>query len=195
MSADEHLYELIHWINENSTGFKLPNDARSSLALGCLDVALEHQAAILLLYRAELYGSMSSILRVLFESLVRGVWLYKCASESDLRKFEKGIVEPKFFELIDAYENKIGDPDGVLSQFKKKVWKLLNDFTHTGFNQVCRRHSEGKLGSNYEQSELDSILKVSGALGLFAASQIAGIGDKSELTQAYIDKIKEYTAL
>ncbi|WP_408733226.1 DUF6988 family protein, partial [Burkholderia cepacia] len=57
------------------SGLTLPADERSQLAIGCLDVTLEHQAAIALLHSSELYGSMMALLRVLSESLVRGLWL------------------------------------------------------------------------------------------------------------------------
>jgi hypothetical protein len=51
------------------------------MAAGCFDVGLEHQAAITLFAGEELFGSASTLLRVLFEACVRGMWIAHCASE------------------------------------------------------------------------------------------------------------------
>jgi len=62
MSVDyEELVEIIRWIDQHATGVELPNDERSLLASGCFDIALEHQAAIAILYSSELYGSMMAL--------------------------------------------------------------------------------------------------------------------------------------
>src|SRR5258708_685949 len=72
------LLSLIRWIDENTSGLSLPTDERHMLAVGCFDVALEHQAAIALLHASELPGSALALLRVLAESLVRGLWVLHC---------------------------------------------------------------------------------------------------------------------
>ncbi len=68
-AGTEHakLLELMMWIDENTSGVTLPADERSLLAIGCFDIALEHQAAIALLHSSELYGSALALLRVLTE--------------------------------------------------------------------------------------------------------------------------------
>ena len=75
-AAAEHakLLELMAWIDQRTSGVTLPADERSMLAGGCLDVAIEHQVAIALLHTSELHGSELALLRVLAESLVRGLW-------------------------------------------------------------------------------------------------------------------------
>ena len=55
------------------------------LAEGCLDVALEHHRAIVLLISHALYGSAFALIRLLFEAyMMRGLWLHRCASEAAL---------------------------------------------------------------------------------------------------------------
>ena len=90
-ATTEHaaLVDLIQWIDDHTAGLTLPTDERSQLAVGCFDVALEHQAAITLLHSSELYGSMLAMLRVLSEALVRGLWLNGCATDAELAKFKK----------------------------------------------------------------------------------------------------------
>jgi hypothetical protein len=138
------LVELITWIDKNTSGLSSPTDDRTMIAIGCFDVAIEHQAAIAVLSNSALYGSAFSLLRVLAESLVRGLWLYSCATESELFRFQRGKLDKSFQTLINEYEEYIETPEGILSNFKKTAWNSLNGFTHTGFHQVSRRHEQIK---------------------------------------------------
>ena len=193
-AAAEHakLLELMAWIDEHTSGLSLAADERSLLAAGCFDVAIEHQAAIALLYSSELYGSAFALLRVLAESLVRGLWLLHCASDEQLQKFKKGRVDETFAQLIVKVEAQIGTPNGVLSGFKATAWVALNGFTHTGFHQVSRRHSPGKVEANYPEHELVKALGVAGALGLIAGGQIIGMSDRKELLPAFFERMTAY---
>jgi hypothetical protein len=195
MSSEiDKLMDVIEWIDENASGISLPSDERSLLASGCFDSTIEHQAAIALLYSSSLYGSMFSLLRIITESLVNGLWILNCATEKEIIKFKKSKLDKNFGELIKEYEAKIDDADGILSQFKKSAWKPMNGFVHTGFIQVSRRHSSGNLGGNYEELELSHALGVAGALGLIAAGQLVGMAKRSDLTQPFLDKMEEYGA-
>ena len=173
-SADEHaaLLDLIRKTDEHISGITLPADQRSQLASGCLHIALEHQAAIALLYSSELFGSAFAFLRVLSESLVRGLWLLNCATDAELEKFKKGRIGKTFAELIEEIEGKIGIQGGVLSRFKDIAWNAMNGFTHTGFIQVTRRHTPGIVQANYPEDEIVWLLQAAGKLGEIAAAQL-----------------------
>ena len=186
------LLDLMRWIDDHTSGLILPADERSQLAIGCFDVALEHQAAITLLHSSELYGSMLALLRVLSESLVRGLWLHHCASEAELKKFKKGRLEKSFDTLIKEYEAKIGTPSGVLSGFKVSAWTQMNDFTHTGILQVSRRHKPGRVEGSYPDKDLIDALGAAGALGLIAAGQLIAIAGRQDLLPAFMEKMSAY---
>jgi hypothetical protein len=186
------LVDLISWINEHTSGVTLPADERSMLAAGCFDVAIEHQAAIAVLNSSALYGSMLALLRVLSESLVRGLWLLHCATDAELQKFKRGRIDKTFDDLVTDFEAKIGTPSGVLSGFKATAWKAMNGFTHTGFIQVTRRHSLGQVSANYSEEEIAKALGVAGALGLVAAGQVIGMSDRADLIPKFTERMSSY---
>jgi hypothetical protein len=188
------LCDLIIWIQQHAADVELPSDERSLLAIGCLDVALEHMASIALLHSSELYGSELALLRCETEALVRGLWLLHCANAEDLTRFKNGKVKQDFQELIDAFEAKIGDGPGVLSGLKERAWKAMNGFTHTGFVQVSRRHTPGYVAENYEESELAQALDAAGALGMVAAGQLIGLSPDSEKLPLFIKRMEQYGA-
>ena len=186
------LEDLIQWIDDHTAGLVLPADERSQLAVGCFDVALEHQAAIVLLHQSELYGSVLALLRVLSESVVRGLWLHACATDTEISKFKSGKLDKKFHQFVQEYEEKIGTPNGILSGYKMSAWAQLNDFTHTGFLQVSRRHKPGRVESNYPDQDLKNALGAAGALGLVAAGQLIAIAGREDILPAFMEKMSEY---
>ena len=191
-SDHEELVQVIAWIDQYTSGLSFPTDDRTMLALGCFDVAIEHQAAIALLAGASLHGSAFALLRVLAESLIRGLWLLSCATEGELEKFKRGKLDKKFATLINEFETKIGTPDGVLTNFKESAWDALNGFTHTGFHQVSRRHSPGRVEGNYPEQEVTKALGVAGALGLIAAGQLIGMSGQKQLIPLFYERMKKY---
>ena len=188
----ERLVQLIKWIDENTAGLAFPADDRTMLAIGCFDVAIEHQAAIALLASASIHGSAFALLRVLAESLVRGLWLHACATDAELAKFKRGKLDKNFQTLINEYELKIGTPSGVLSNFKTTAWDSLNGFTHTGFHQVSRRHTPSRLEGSYPDEEVAKALGVAGALGMIAAGQLLAMSNQAHLFDTYNKKMTEY---
>lgn len=188
----ERLVQLVRWIDENTAGLTFPADDRTMLTLGCFDVAIEHQAAIALLTSASIYGSAFALLRVLTESVVRGLWLQACATDAELTKFKRGRLDKSFATLIEEYELKIGTPSGVLSNFKATAWDALNGFTHTGFHQVSRRHAPGRIEGSYPDQEIVKALGLAGALGLIVAGQLLAMSGKKHWLDEYNDKMSEY---
>lgn len=184
------LVEVIAWIDETTTGLKLKTSDRTMLASGCYDAAIEYQAAIAILSASELYGALFALLRVLYEAVIRGLWLSECATEADLERFKRGILKKDISVILIEVEAKIGSE--VISQFHRTAWKSLNGFTHTGMHQVSRRHRIGQLGSNYDAKEVCNALGVSGALGLIAAGQLISLADRNDLTEPYLERLAVY---
>lgn len=186
------LIEVGAWINNHFSGIELPADERSRLAAGCFDVALEHQAAIAMLGNAMLHGSMLALIRVLFEAYIRGVWLVHCASEQELKLFQKHRINQSFGTLIAEIETKIGATDGVLSALKKRAWAAMNGFTHTGFHQVVRRNGPATTGPEYADDEIARCFNFAGAVGLLSAAELASMTGNQELIDLTLGKAQEY---
>jgi len=169
--------KFTRWLDTKLDGLAIQSDLRSRLAAGCLDLALEHQKSILLLVTNRLYGSAFSLVRLTFEAFVRGVWLYRCATESDLEAFEKDTFRREFGVLVADVERVEGFSDGVLSSAKQRSWAAMNSFTHCGFHQVARRNTEESIEPDYPEDEVVEALNFATAIGLLSALQIAHLAN------------------
>jgi len=104
--------KLIVWLDGQIDGLDVPANFRNRAAAGCLDLTSEHQKAIVLLVAKSLYGPAFSLMRLMVESYVRGIWIHQCAEEVDLEKFARGSV-PKFNKLLEDIEKLEAHKDKV----------------------------------------------------------------------------------
>ena len=82
--VQDELKTVVLWISEQTSGMLLPAGLRARMALGCLDLAIEHQAGICALAEQALWGPVFALLQCMFDAFVRGVWLARCASDVEL---------------------------------------------------------------------------------------------------------------
>jgi len=188
----DSLRDIVQWIYENTKGIEITGGRKQQIASACFDVAIEHQAAIALLCKSKHFGSMHALMRILIESVVRGLWILHCATDAELDIFEKRGIEKHFGDLTAEIEMAIGSNQPTLSQMKVNVWRAMNDFTHTGYIQVTRRHGEGVLGSNYPEEDVIKCINAAGAYGLLASSQLSAMAKQDTLTEAHLKKMGEY---
>ena len=144
----------------------------------------------MLLVKERLYGAAFALLRAVFESYVRGIWLHRCATKVDLEKFAKD-KSPKFNELIKAVEKLEGHEDKVLSKIRERVWKSMNSYTHTGYLQVVRRQTETSIEPNYDDDEILEAVNVANACGCLAAISICDLTNNGVLANTILDKFKK----
>lgn len=179
---------LTEWIRNILHDIEVQGDIRSRLALGCLDLALEHREAIVLLISKKLYGSAFALLRSIFESYVRGIWLHRCAEEREVEKFTRDRLDKEFHELIQAIENIEDFSLGVLSRLKMQGWKAMNSYTHSGFQHVIRRMKADTLEPNYREEEILEALNCANALGLLSVLQVAFLSTSQQLPSIILEK-------
>ncbi|MGO8855366.1 MAG: DUF6988 family protein [Steroidobacteraceae bacterium] len=174
--ARDELRCAVLWIEALTDGMLMPQNRRARLALGCLDIAIEHQAAISVLAERPLWGPAYALLRGLLDALVRGVWLARCATDEDLDSFElAGLRRKSFEDMVGDVERALGHSRGALSKLRKSSWAMFSDFRHTSFEQVGRRHGPISTEPNYPAAETDQALRLAAALGLLAATELADL--------------------
>lgn len=187
--------ELIQWLDAKLDGLTIPAAERCRLAAGCLDMALEHQKAIVLLTANSLFGSAAALVRLEFEAYVRGVWLLFCASDAQLEEFENDNISKSFGQLIDDIELLEAYNVGTLSHVKNTSWAVMNSFTHSGFYQVVRRNTADEIIPVYADSELLDALTSANSFGILAAIEVANMAKSESLTLEIFERGNEYFAI
>ena len=182
--------ELIQWLDQQIDGLEISSEERTRLAAGCLDMALEHQKAIVLLVANKFYGSAFSLVRLIFEAYVRGVWLQICATDAEIEAYKNDKLKKNFASLIQDIENCDGFNEKVLSTAKTTNWISMNSYTHSGYLQTVRRNKEETIEPNYTEEEINEVLNIANALGMLSALQVSLLAGKKEIANGMLEKSK-----
>jgi hypothetical protein len=191
-AAYDELVAVIQWIDGNTHAADYPPEPRLQIAGACLDMAIEHQAAIALLMKSQLYGSAHTLLRAAIEAYVRGAWFWRCATEKEVKRFQMRDELKEYGKLITEVERELGSGAGVLSRMKGRHGKALCSFAHTGFHQVTRRYAEGQLTPNYAEGDLIKAAGFAAGTGLLAAAELAALSNNRAAELAVLERMKQY---
>ena len=183
--------ELIKWLDRKINGIAVPTNDRSRLAGGCIDVAMEHHKAIVVLMAYRLYGSALAMVRPTFEAYLRGAWLHQCADVDSLDRFKSGKLELKPGPVIADLEAEPSFECGTLLKAKKAGWTKMCDFTHTGIQQAIRRNKRESIEPDYSEAELVEALGFADAIGAMCAIEIAHLANNVALAQEVFEKVAE----
>lgn len=181
---------LINWLDSKIDGLAVPASDRTRLAGGCIDAAMEHHKAVVLLVANRLYGSALAMVRPTFEAYLRGAWLHQCADSGNLDRFKVGKLELKMGTVIADLEATPSFECGTLLKAKKAGWTKMCDFTHTGVQQAIRRNKQESIEPDYDDSELIEALGFADAIGAMCAIEIAHLGQHLHLAQDVFERIK-----
>lgn len=186
---------LLRWFNQRIDGVEIKTTLRGRLIAASLDIALEHQRAIVTLISSrKADGSAFALLRLLFETYVRGVWLHHCASDQDLQRVKRDKLKKEFGALIADLERCPPFAVGVLSTVKRRSWRAMNSYTHSGYLQLVRRNTATTIEANYTEDEVLEVLDAANVIGFWAAVAIADLAGDVALANRILQKGNRFLA-
>ena len=184
--------ELGRWLDKSINGLAMPAEDRIRLAVGCLDMVLEHQKAYVTLVGHKLYGSAAALVGLVFEAYVRGIWLCLCATDKEIDNFRREKHRKNFDGMIADIEKLEPFGSGMLSNVKKKSWKTMNSFKHSGVYQVARRHKGSEIAPNYSDAEILDGLESVNAFAILTGIAIANIARDEALAREIYEQGKRF---
>jgi hypothetical protein len=172
--TDRHLDDLsVAW-----------ND-RHEIALKCLHLTLEHANACLLLVQHGFIGTAAALRRVTFESYIRGLWVFRVASDSEIQSFRKDKV-PKISELLSGLEKIPFLYKEYFEAVRTKHLRIMHSLTHTGIAQLVHRRDKDEIAANYSEDTCLEIVQWASGLRMNAAVTIYCIGNRRDLAEEVI---------
>ncbi|MAL80241.1 MAG: hypothetical protein CMN55_14230 [Sneathiella sp.] len=189
-SIIEEIKENVNWLESQIEGMQIPSNHRNTIAAALYSIALEQGSGIILLIENLKYAPASSLLRVTFESLVRGKWIQMAAKQNfvekiDLKKF------PKQYSQIKQIEIENNDIGKTILSFKNRTDNILNDYTHSGQRAIVRRISGSRITPNYDPLEVLEILSLSRSFCFIAATSICDLADNEEISKRIYFRFKD----
>lgn len=183
--------DLHTWIFLRLDGVPLPKTRRFLLAIAAFDVVLDYFTGITALVEKRAYGSAFALVRSIFETFVRAVWLKDCANDEELAAFEQDEYARNFYLILSKVEKLEAFKSGTLSDLKKQAWAAMNSYTHGGIHQIARRVKGNAIDPNYLDEEVIEVLRMGQMFALLAFIQIVKVSGRIDLEQSAIQKLYE----
>lgn len=173
--------ETLDLIESSIVKIKMDTDKVAVKAAATLfALAIDHTQGIKFCLSNSAFPSAYSLLRVLFETYIRGMWLEKCADEEQLNKYinEDKVVTKKnknlhFGDMVLEVE-KNHQITAYFSKIKDRTWNWLNSQTHSGSAQLHNNFSGSSIMHCYDDESINEVIEFSTML---ACMSFAGLCD------------------
>lgn len=151
--------EILDFIENNLKTLKLEADGIGSKAsYTFFIITLSHAQGIKFCLMHSAYPSAFALIRPVFESFMRGMWIAHCANDNQINKFlETGKIKPNFTEITKAVD-KACSFDAGFTALKESVWDTLNDFTHTGTRVLHSNFNGSTLKQDYKNEDVNEVI-------------------------------------
>ena len=139
MSLLSNYVEMLCFIEEEIKQLRIiTSSKRVKVAATLLTITIDHAQGIKVLLEKNAYPSAGALMRVLFETYIRAMWVWKCADDKQVETFlKKDKIKSKngkqidFKSLVKDVEKGHGFPE-YFSEIQKNTWNGLNSLTHGG---------------------------------------------------------------
>ncbi|NQZ91079.1 MAG: hypothetical protein HRT97_01915 [Moritella sp.] len=148
----EKYCQLIDFIEREVDGIKGEIEGiGNKKSLSFHNLALDHARSIVILINKNSQSSALALLRVLYESSIRGCWFKYCATQDQIESFIENDHLPKLKKLVKEVDEKMGF-SGILDTIHNNDMSTLCSFTHSGVIQLSSNFN-GKTYKNYYTTE------------------------------------------
>jgi hypothetical protein len=155
-------------------------EMKQRLAAAYTSLVLEHHEAISRLVRSELHGSAMALVRPVFEILFNAHWMFGCAKPSQIAKIAKGQFK---FDRMDKVVKEVDAAYGTERFFqtvKKRGWRAMNSYTHSGILQLSSRFDGDSIRANYDEAALTEAVNATTIAVALMSRFLSVAGSRSE---------------
>lgn len=146
------------WLDTRMNCTSFADNDRNGVALALFQQSLDlADASVLLVGEHTLHGPAYTLVRPLFESYVRGIWILRCASDKEVEKFLKDKC-PRFSKLTQAINEFAPDHFAWIHEIEQSNLSVFHSFTHGGGAHIWRRYRPGHVEADYPESELSYLM-------------------------------------
>jgi len=190
--------ELVRKIEKLMTKVDIMSDnKRDMLLAGFSRNVLSHFISINYLMEKKLYNSAFALERIFFENIIKLIYMYYIMDDQKISTIYDANSWDKHFPTIGEMATKIDEKldTTFYSNVKQNAYKIMNDYTHTGANQIARNfgESDASIESNFsDELVLDTLkgnkvlLKTSMIVFLESIGLINGFITKDEM-ETYLE--------
>tara|TARA_R110001606_G_scaffold346892_3_gene495932 strand:+ start:38815 stop:39453 length:639 start_codon:yes stop_codon:yes gene_type:complete len=196
--------ETLDLIESGIVKMKIKTDKVAVKAAATLfAITIDHAQGIKFCLSNSAFPSAFSLLRVLFETYIRGMWLEKCANEEQLNKYinEDKLVSKenkplKFGDMVLEVE-KSHLMEAYFSEIKNRTWSYLNSLTHSGSIQLHNNFSGSSIKHCYDDEHINEAIEFSTMLACVSFARLCDLAtniDGDQESEKLIEFVQSWIA-
>jgi len=161
MNLDKYkkLTEEIERIDINFNVILLDDKKRDVLIVAFAENIKTHYKSILLLIEHKLYQSAFALVRVIFDAVIRGHYMYLKFDDAKIIEFYKSndwdnweYFKSKMKIMCEYLDEKYGVE--IYEPMRKSSYTMMNDFTHTGNLSIATSFAKNIIKSNIDDNSI-----------------------------------------
>lgn len=180
----ELIKQALTFIDSELNNFKIStNEQKVKISATLLVISIDHAHGIINLLENRIFSSAFALLRIQFETYLRGMWFAHCANQKQINYFLKKdkIIDSQgqylhFQNMVEDVEN-VCKLSKILSGFSRFNWNDLNSFTHGGVLQAVNNFNGKSIVSNYTEIQLKRLMYLTNMLAYYT---FAGLMDHAK---------------
>lgn len=195
MNYDEHLNRsecVARFCDDLLANIKVQPSAQVVIALASFHQVFEHHIAIITLLKSNYSGSAFTLLRPIWEGLLRGLWLLHVATDDQIDVVLKRDEFPgrkHMQDAISAAHEKFGGA-GLARIVGDKTWDAMCSYAHGGTRPLLRRISADAITPVYTDEEKSELLRGADFFMLLAAQETIAVSDRQARWRELLEQIK-----
>jgi hypothetical protein len=147
---------------------------KNRITSGCFDLTLEHHNAVIVLVEARLAACAFALLRVMYESHVRGVWFMSVANDNEVDAYQKLRSKP-LDSMVRAINQHPDWKNVGYSKFQAYAKNILDNYVHTGYLAVSRRISPDAVEQVHDEDQEIEALSFADLFALCTTEQVTAL--------------------
>jgi hypothetical protein len=189
--------EMLRFVEKELDEMLITSDKPNiKAAATLLTVTIDHAQGIRILLEKGAYPSAAALMRVVFETYIRAMWISECANEKQVEIFinKDKVVSTEgksiyFKDLVKAVEASYGLP-AYLSEIQTHVWSGLNSLTHSGNIQLARNFDGKTIRHCYDDELVNEVIDFSTMLTCLAFSGILDLANNKNVESVSRELLK-----
>jgi hypothetical protein len=160
---------------------------RNRLVSSMLFVSLNHCDAIQLLSQKKNFASSYALLRPLFETTFRAIWLHRCANDNQVAKCIETDDWKSAWKLVQEIESCTGNAP-IFSKMWEELRDFMHSFTHGGIQNAARQISDDNfITPNLTDDEIFQLMQKVGLFSWTILGELIDLAENEDLIPIYED--------
>lgn len=181
------------WLATTFADYPLSVTPQELASAANLYAAMRHFHGICILVEGDAHASAFALLRVVWQALLNGAWLYSSCPEHQLEQYLSGSRDfPKIPTMLKQIETHLQHEmveSGIFTTLQVRIGTLMHNHTHVGIQQLKRLVSDAGVTESFSAFELNVLLMIVTRMALMAAALLAVVADDHQLEQAVRDRL------